>query len=127
MVKVTLQNLGTIVREKRGHRGLRVVAAEVGTSAPTLSRIESGKMPNLQTFGKLCRWLEVNPASLLGVSPRLPEAAHSGMAAAHLKARREIDPATARALAHAIIKAQKMLTDAPEDEDRDGTRLEDSL
>ena len=73
MVKVTLQNLGTIVREKRGTRGLREVSAEVGTSAPTLSRIESGKMPDLQTFGKLCRWLGADPASLLGVSNELSE------------------------------------------------------
>ena len=69
MVKVTLQNLGTIAREKRGSRGLRTVASEIGTSAPTLSRIESGKMPDLQTFGKLCRWLGVDPGALLDVTP----------------------------------------------------------
>ena len=66
VAKVSLQNLGTIVREKRGDRALRAVAADIGTSAPTLSRIEAGKMPDLQTFGKLCRWLEIDPASLLG-------------------------------------------------------------
>ena len=69
MVKATLQNLGTIVREKRGSRGLRMVASEIGTSAPTLSRIESGKMPDLQTFGKLCRWLGLDPATLLDITP----------------------------------------------------------
>ena len=123
MVKVTLQNLGSIVREKRGPRGLREVSAEVGTSAPTLSRIESGKMPDLQTFGKLCRWLEVDPASLLGISHGLSESTATGIAAAHLKAKKEIDPATARALAHAIIRAQQILADQPESEGEGGARF----
>ena len=114
MVKVTLQNLGTIVREKRGDRGLRTVASEIGTSAPTLSRIESGKMPDLQTFGKLCRWLELDPAMLLDVTPQPSEMSPSQVVVAHLKAHREIDPDTARALANTILKAQLMLHDAPE-------------
>ena len=113
MVKVTLQNLGTVVREKRGSRGLRAVAGEIGTSAPTLSRIESGKMPDLQTFGKLCRWLELDPAMLLDVTAQPAATAPNDMAIAHLKASREIDPNTARALANAILKAQLMLHDAP--------------
>ena len=113
MVKVTLQNLGTIVREKRSSRGLRTVASEIGTSAPTLSRIESGRMPDLQTFGKLCRWLEVDPATLLDVTQQPTETAPTNIAVAHLKAHREIDPKTASALANAILKAQLMLHDAP--------------
>ena len=123
MVKVTLQNLGTIVREKRGTRGLREVSAEVGTSAPTLSRIESGKMPDLHTFGKLCRWLGVDPASLLGVSRVVSEPISTDVAAAHLKARKEIDPATAKALAHAIMQAQQILADQPEGGHETGARL----
>ena len=113
MVKVTLQNLGTIVREKRASRGLRTVASEIGTSAPTLSRIESGRMPDLHTFGKLCRWLEVDPATLLEVTQQPTETAPTNIAVAHLKAHREIDPKTASALANAILKAQLMLHDAP--------------
>ena len=110
MAKVTLQNLGTIVRERRGNRGLRATAAEIGTSAPTLSRIESGKMPDLQTFGKLCRWLELDPASLLGVSAQRPDrTTQPTEVSAHLRTDREIAPETARALANAIIRAQRML------------------
>ena len=123
MAKVTLQNLGTIVREKRGTQGLRAVAADIGTSAPTLSRIEAGKMPDIQTFGKLCRWLEVDPSALLGITARIPETSDKGMVVAHLKANREIAPATASALAHAIIKAQWMLADRPEGGGRHGAGL----
>ena len=115
MAKLTLQNLGTLVREKRGGHGLREVAAKIGTSAATLSRIESGKMPDLQTFGKLCRWLEVDPASLLGVSPESNNRQQPGVAVAHLRARREIAPGTARALANAIVRAQSMLEEMPEE------------
>ena len=113
MAKVTLQNLGTIVRNKRGSQGLRAAAAEIGTSAPTLSRIESGKMPDLQTFGKICRWLEIDPGTLLGVNARPLENSLPDTATAHLKAKREIDPRTARALANAIVRAQQMLADTP--------------
>ena len=120
LVKVTLQNLGTIVREKRGSRGLRAVANEIGTSAPTLSRIESGKMPDLQTFGKLCRWLELDPATLLEVRPRQKDPGPQHVAAAHLKANREINPNTANALANAILRAQLILHDAPEETDGEG-------
>ena len=120
MAKVTLHNLGTIVRNKRGARGLRAVAADIGTSAPTLSRIESGKMPDLQTFGKLCRWLEVDPASLLDISPPSLATEQPRLATAHLRANREIAPETASALARAIIHAQKMLADLPESADGEG-------
>ena len=113
MPRVTLQNLGTIVREKRGSRGLRSVASEIGTTAPTLSRVESGKMPDLQTFGKLCRWLQVDPATLLEVKAQVAESPNGNLAVAHLKAEREIDPKTASALANAILRAQLMLHDAP--------------
>ena len=113
MAKTTLQNLGTIVRRRRGELGLRAAAAEIGTSAPTLSRIESGKMPDLQTFGKLCRWLEVDPGTLFGMGVRPAEEPEPHTAVAHLKAKREIEPSTARALANAIVRAQQMLADAP--------------
>ena len=117
----TLRNLGTIVRKKRGNLGLRDAAAEIGTSAPTLSRIEGGKMPDLQTFGKLCRWLEVNPATLLNIGPGKPTQDQPVAAFAHLRAGREIDMQTASALARAIVQAQRMLVQTSGDSD--GERL----
>ena len=115
MAKVTLQNLGTIIRERRGERGLREVAREIDTSPATLSRIEGGKMPDLKTFGKLCQWLKIDPADLLGISSSIePSERAIGTAVAHLRAEREIDPKTASALANVIIRAQQMLADLPE-------------
>ena len=117
----TLRNLGTIVRKKRGNVGLRDAAADIGTSAPTLSRIESGKLPDLQTFAKLCRWLEIDPAMLLDTGPAKPTDAGPSVAFAHLRAGREIDPDTASALARAIVRAQRMLVEGSGDSD--GERL----
>ena len=112
-MKATLQNLGSLVREKRGDQGLRAAAKEVGTSAPTLSRIEAGKMPDLHTFGKLCKWLEVDPGMLLGMSGSELKPRRDTIATAHLKAKKEIAPETAAALARAIIRAQSMIADPP--------------
>jgi transcriptional regulator with XRE-family HTH domain len=120
--RITLQNLGFMVRERRGSRGLREVSKEIGTSPATLSRIEAGKLPDLTTFGKLCRWLEIDPSELLGTKSAGTARPSSGIAVAHLRAKREIDPRTARALANMIIRAQEMLPDLPED--TDGTRIQ---
>ena len=116
MAKVTLQNLGTIIRERRGERGLREVAREIPTSPATLSRIEGGKMPDLTTFGKLCQWLKIDPAHLLGItsSGSEPSERPAVGATAHLRAEKEIDPDTARALANVILRAQRILPDLPE-------------
>jgi transcriptional regulator with XRE-family HTH domain len=66
MQKVTLASFGPLVREKRGKRHLREVAKIIGISAPTLMRIESGRVPDLETFGKVCKWLEIDPGDFLG-------------------------------------------------------------
>jgi transcriptional regulator with XRE-family HTH domain len=100
--------LAQLTRNKRGSRGLREVANEIGNiSSSTLSRVENGKMPDMETFLLLCDWLEVLPASLFkgqeneqsGASLDTPEAL-----AIQLRADKKLDPATANALA-ALVKA----------------------
>lgn len=34
---------------------------QIGISKATLSRLEKGKMPDMETFGKCCTWLETEP------------------------------------------------------------------
>lgn len=116
-----LSNLGTMVRKKRGNRGLRDTAAEIGTSAPTLSRIESGRMPDLQTFGKLCSWLEIDPATLLGIETQRQTISQPNATFAHLRAKREIEAQTVAALSRAIVQAQRMLVTSSGESD--GERL----
>lgn len=59
-VGVDTAKLSAMVRAKRGNMGLRAAAEEIGdVSASTLSRIEQGRIPDLDTFFRLCRWLGV--------------------------------------------------------------------
>lgn len=39
-----------------------VAAKEIGISKATISRLEKGKMPDMDTFIKVCVWLENEPS-----------------------------------------------------------------
>lgn len=59
---IDLDMLAARLRTKRGSRGLRVIANEIGgLSASTLSRIEQGNAPDLPTFIRICNWLGESP------------------------------------------------------------------
>lgn len=61
MNAVDLNRLSAYLRTKRGNRGLREVADEIGgVSASTLSRIEQGNIPDLETYLRICKWLGVS-------------------------------------------------------------------
>src|ERR1700683_2852796 len=85
---MSLLRLGNLLRERRGGRGVRDVATEIGVSPATLSRVESGKLPDLLTFRKLCTWLRVDPAEILEISDETNSARDSSpeAAAVHLRA-----------------------------------------
>ena len=117
MARMRLGQIGALVREQRGARGVREAAKEIGVSPATLSRIENGKQPDLATFEKLCRWLGVNPSEFLDtgdVPASAPESVSAATATAHLRARRQITPELAQALGEMIIRAQDMLADDPD-------------
>ncbi len=53
--------LASMIKSKRGKTGLRDTAAEIGDiSAATLSRIEQGNLPDVETFIRICKWLKVS-------------------------------------------------------------------
>lgn len=105
-MSLRLSELGPLVRKKRGVLGVRAAAAEVGISSATFSRVENGQMPDLETFDKVCEWLQVDPAEFLGAARKTdtPE-----LAAVHFKKDRAIDLATATSLANVIMAAQTAL------------------
>jgi transcriptional regulator with XRE-family HTH domain len=82
------------------------VATEIGVSPATLSRVETGKLPDLLTFRKLCAWLKVDPAEILEMSE---ESASAPMAAVHLRADVLLTPEAANDLAQLILIAQREL------------------
>lgn len=110
--EVDATRLASLVRAKRGRLGLRAAAAEIGdVSASTLSRVEQGNVPDLDTFLRICEWLGVKPEELLD-SPHTPLAAGeppdtADVIAAHLRADRTLDPQTALALETMIRLAYK--------------------
>jgi transcriptional regulator with XRE-family HTH domain len=109
---VDIRRLAALLKAKRGRRGLREVAAEIGdVSASTLSRVELGKVPDLDTFVRICQWLSVPPDQFFPARAQQEAGAEAqavrGMSTpeiitAHLRADRELAPETADALATMI-------------------------
>lgn len=96
--KLMLQTLGPKVAEKRGTSGVRETARKIGINHSTLLRIENGLLPDLETFGKLCKWLEVDPSLFLEIKPTVSE-----------KTDFTIRPETANALADLIVTAHRAM------------------
>jgi len=115
VTKIRLSNIGHLVREKRGNNGIREIAKDIGVSSATLSRIENGKLPDLGTFSKICRWLRIDPNEILGckieVTPEKDVSEKPSMVFAHLRAEKTQDTETAQALAEMIMAAQSMISE----------------
>ena len=58
---IEVEELGRLVRERRGALSIRQAAADAGVSFSTLARVEAGAQPDLATFTRLCAWLAVPP------------------------------------------------------------------
>lgn len=56
-----LSRFVTALKAKRGQQSLRDVAEQCGVNASTLSRIENGAVPELDTLTTLCDWLGRSP------------------------------------------------------------------
>jgi transcriptional regulator with XRE-family HTH domain len=94
-----LENLGRMVLEKRGARGIREVAREIGISHATLSRVERGFHPDLENYQKITRWLGVQEEPpLRNVSAAVPRV--------HFRRDKTVSKQTAHSLANLILAAQ---------------------
>jgi transcriptional regulator with XRE-family HTH domain len=106
MAKITIQTLGRKLVEARGPRGIREAAKEIGISPATLSRVERGNLPDLETFGKICKWLKIDPGHVLGVTQ---SPAERPTIAVQFRKDQALDPKTAQALARMILAAQRAI------------------
>jgi len=107
---MSLLRLGNMLRERRGGRGVREVATEIGVSPATLSRVEGGKLPDLLTFRKLCSWLKVDPAEILEISDEKRSTPPPTPAVAvHLRADVLLTTTAAQDMAQLIMAAQREL------------------
>ena len=103
---MTLESLGRLVLQKRGDRGIRAAAKEIGVSPSTLSRVENGHLPDLENYRKICAWLGIDPASVVGTAST---GAQTDVARVHFKKDGTIRQETALALAELILAAQRAL------------------
>ncbi len=106
MTEPSLDNLGALVADKRGKLGVRATAAKIGISPATLSRVENGHLPDLENFQKICRWLGVDPSTVLGFNA---EKDNRPIAAVHFRKKQTMALETASALADMILSAQRAL------------------
>src|ERR1700730_10826253 len=104
MQKLSLETLGRRLEEKRGGLGIRAVAAEIGVSPATLSRVERGYLPDLETFSKICKWLQVDPGQVLGVTP---SGSSMPRVAVHFRKSATLSLTTAQALAKMVVAAHR--------------------
>jgi len=103
---MNIKDLGLLVKNKRGARGIREVAREIDVSAATLSRVERGKLPDLHTFAKICAWAETDPNIILGLKE---EDQKSPSISVSFRKDATIDPALSQSLANMILLAQDAL------------------
>ncbi|MGO9316257.1 MAG: helix-turn-helix domain-containing protein [Terracidiphilus sp.] len=99
-----------LLQERRGEKGVREFARELGISPATLSRVESGKLPDLETFAKLCTALRIDPSEILEVRKihKVAIAAPSaGTAAVHYRSDAQYSIEAAQDLAALILAAQE--------------------
>lgn len=102
--QIDLAKFVAMLKTKRGERGLREVAQEIGEiSASTLSRLENGKIPDMDTFLRVCDWMKIDPSQfLVRTEVGNPTTSTPEIIEAHLRADKNLDEATAEAIAEMV-------------------------
>ena len=93
------------VAARRGTLGVRAAARDAGISPATLSRVENGHTPDMETFEKLCNWLGADPSRFLsGANTEV-------VASVQFKKATAVKPETARALGELVNAVFEMIKD----------------
>lgn len=96
-----------MIKSKRGNVGLRATASEIGISASTLSRLEQGNLPDIDTYLRLCNWLEVSSDFFLNSEK---EEEIRNQVIVHLRADQTLPTKTSEALIQMINLAYDQAT-----------------
>ena len=119
MPRRPIESLGAMVRKKRGAKKLRETAREIEIGPATLMRVESGRIPDLDTFGKLCKWLGEDPREFLGLDtlepPASPENEPVAIFAGHFRSDQTPKKATVEALARMMLLASRSQPKTPDE------------
>lgn len=98
--------LAESLKLKRGKRGLREISEEMnGIGISTLSRIENGKIPDVETFLAICYWLGVSPNEFMKKSDENMAPDKIDEVEGHLRADQNLDPELAHVLAEFMKRA----------------------
>lgn len=121
---IDFPKLAALVKAKRGSKGLREVAEEIGEISPsTLSRIEGERANDLSMsiFLRICDWLGIKSDELIKNSEDEipPDISEADAVALHLRASKKLDPKTAKMLAEMVKAAYREVENQPEDEEED--------
>ena len=92
--------LASMIKSKRGKKGLRDTATEIGNiSSATLSRVEQGNLPDVETFIRLCNWLGVSTETFVtGAQIDSSELSEKDKIVYQLRSSQVLDPETIRAM-----------------------------
>ncbi|MBG6186436.1 MULTISPECIES: helix-turn-helix domain-containing protein [Flavobacterium] len=98
--------LAGMLKSKRASKGLRAIAEEIGNvSAATLSRIEQGKIPDVDTFINICNWLKVSTDTFIVGNTDSKPVTNKDQVVAHLRADKELTQDTVSMLIKMIDMA----------------------
>lgn len=98
--------LAGMLKSKRASKGLRGTAEEIGNvSAATLSRIEQGKIPDVDTFINICNWLKVSTDTFIIGNTDSNPVSNKDQVVAHLRAEKELSQDTVSMLIKMIDMA----------------------
>ncbi len=101
-----MENLGKRLSQHRGSMGIRAAAREIGISPTTLSRIEHGHVPDLNTLQKISEWMGADPAEFVGGNDQTSPNDRDALQIA-FKKKSTVSPATSKSLANLIELANK--------------------
>ncbi|QJD95436.1 helix-turn-helix domain-containing protein [Mucilaginibacter robiniae] len=99
--------LASMLKSKRGKMGLRDTATEIGgISSATLSRVEQGNLPDVETFIRLCNWLGVSTETFItGEKIEAADISEKEKIVFQLRSSRELDTDTINAMVHMVDMA----------------------
>lgn len=119
---MNIMRFSALVAKSRGDCGIREFSKRVGVSPATLSRVERGNLPDLETFTKLCAYMNIDPSEILEIKPggktdREPQGTNRAtntnndaqVPGVHFRARGQMSPGAAKAVAELILAAQRFL------------------
>ena len=110
MQSIDTDSLSGMIKSKRGNKGLREVAKEIGDiSVSTLSRIENGNLPDIDTYIRICKWLDVSVDFFTAETEKT--ASKKQVVVANLRADKTLPKKTAEALIQMINIAYASIKD----------------